>query len=125
MQKQPIKKLIFIYNANSGKKNALVDIAHKIISPNTYACTLCDITFGVFKENKDWKKFRKASKISMEFLHKDEFTKAFASKFSFRTSYPVVLAETAYNLEFFIATDELNTIENVADLMRLVEERLD
>lgn len=125
MQKQAIKKLIFIYNANSGKKNALVDIAHKIISPNTYACSLCDITFGFFKENKDWKKFRKASKISMEFLHKDEFTKAFASKFSFRTSYPVVLAETAYNLEFFIATDELNTIENVADLMRLVEERLD
>lgn len=125
MQKQVIRKLIFIYNANSGKKNALVDIAHKIISPNTYSCSLCDITFSVFKENKDWKKFRKASIIPMEFLHKDEFNKVFASKFNFKTNYPVVLAETDYNLEFFIATDELNTIENVADLMQLVEGRLD
>ena len=33
-------KLIFVYNANSGKLSAALDIAHKIISPSTYQCRL-------------------------------------------------------------------------------------
>ena len=56
MEKQKIEKLIFIYNANSGKHNALLDTMHKIVSPNTYNCNLCDITFGLFTENKTWRK---------------------------------------------------------------------
>ena len=39
------KELIFIYNAKSGFINELVDIPHKIISPETYDCNLCAITY--------------------------------------------------------------------------------
>ena len=31
-------KLIFVYNAESGKLNTLFDIAHKVIKPETYKC---------------------------------------------------------------------------------------
>tara|TARA_R110002051_G_scaffold325678_2_gene430090 strand:- start:2230 stop:2613 length:384 start_codon:yes stop_codon:yes gene_type:complete len=124
-QKQELKKLIYIYNASSGKKNAFLDVAHKLFSPSTYDCKLCAITFGTFQEKILWKKFRKSSKIPMEFLHKDEFLKAYASKFGFKTTYPVVLAETNYNLEFFIGTDELKVLASVNDLIELVENRLD
>lgn len=124
-QKQEIKKLIFIYNANSGKHQALFDMAHKIISPQTYDCKLCDITYGVFAEKKVWKKYRKAASVPMEFLHKDEFSKIYSSKFGFKTSYPVVLAQTDYALELFIHTDELNHLEDAEGLMQLVKDRLD
>jgi hypothetical protein len=124
MQKQTLKKLIFIYNANAGKHNALFDVAHKILSPTTYNCNLCDITFGLFKENKAWKKYRKASNTPIEFLHKDEYTKMYASKFGYKITFPSVLAETDYALEVFINTDELNSLEKVEDLMQLIEKRL-
>ena len=39
-------ELIFIYNAKSGIGNAFIDWAHKIISPKTYDCNLCSITYN-------------------------------------------------------------------------------
>ena len=32
-------KIIFVYNADSGLVNGLIDWAHKIVSPETYSCT--------------------------------------------------------------------------------------
>ncbi|WP_273567857.1 hypothetical protein [Maribacter halichondriae] len=59
-----MQKLIFIYNADSGFRNAIIDGAHKILSPNTYECNLCELTFGAFTENKVWAKFRKGVRNS-------------------------------------------------------------
>ena len=64
-------KLIFVYNADSGLMNTLMDIGHKAISPQTYECSLCGLTFGVLKEHKQWKQFRSESSIDMKFLHRD------------------------------------------------------
>ncbi len=57
-----ISKLIFVYNANSGALNSLMDSVHKIISPKTYDCKLCDLTYDVFKENELWSRFRESVK---------------------------------------------------------------
>lgn len=116
-------KLLFFYNANSGKINGYLDALHKIVSPKTYACNLCDITYGVFTENKAWKKFRIASKISMEFLHLDEFKKQYASKFGSKFTFPIVLLENRGELELFIATEELNGLKNAEELIQLIVER--
>ena len=43
-------KLIFVYNAGSGKLNALFDMAHKIVSPTTYECSLCALTHDAFQD---------------------------------------------------------------------------
>ena len=42
----------FIYNAKSGLANSIFDLAHKLISPDTYECNLCKITHGAFTETK-------------------------------------------------------------------------
>jgi hypothetical protein len=44
------KSLLFVYNADSGVFNLVTDIAHKIFSPQTYACQLCCITHGNFED---------------------------------------------------------------------------
>ncbi len=41
------KALIFVYNADSGLLNAINDGILKIVSPSTYQCSLCSLTFGV------------------------------------------------------------------------------
>ena len=124
MEKQIREKLIFIYNANSGKRNAILDSMHKIFSPSTYDCNLCDITYGLVSENRTWKKFHEESKHDMVFLHKDEFAKKYASKFGAKFTFPIVLIEGINGLEVFISTEELNVLNTPKMLIQLVEERL-
>ena len=124
MKSDHIQKLIFVYNANSGSRNALMDTMHKVLSPSTYECNLCDITFGLFTEKVDWKKFRKDASVDMEFLHKDEFERDYASKFGYKFTFPIVLAAVAGQLEILINTEELNALEDVNGLISLVETRL-
>ena len=65
--------LVFVYNADSGILNLMKDIAHKLLSPSTYPCSLCDLTYSAFGESKSWVRFRKALPVSQQYLHIDEF----------------------------------------------------
>ncbi|WP_400074215.1 GTPase [Zobellia russellii] len=125
MKDSDIQKLVFIYNADSGLKNSLLDSAHKILSPSTYDCNLCDITFGVFTENKVWKGFRESTSMEMEFLHRDEYKKQYASKFGTKFTFPIILARTNNDLEVFVGTEEMNTIENAESLVDLITKRME
>jgi hypothetical protein len=109
-------KLIFIYNADSGLMNTLIDIGHKALSPTTYECNLCDLTFGLFKEHKQWKQFREASDTEMEFLHRDEFEQKYARTFE----YPVILKEDN-DLSVVISQAELNQIKTLDELIERVK----
>ena len=117
------QRLLFIYNANSGKGNAFLDSMHKVFSPQTYDCKLCELTFGVVSENKTWKRFREETKNVMVFLHKDEFAKKYKSKFGYKFTFPIILAEGENGLEVLVSTEELNQTKTVHDLIRLVKER--
>ncbi|AVR44102.1 GTPase [Christiangramia fulva] len=117
-------KLLFIYNANSGKANAFVDTLHKIFRPSTYSCDLCNLSFGIFSEKKQWKKFRKNLEVETEFLHRDEFQKKYASKFGYKFNYPIVLSENSEGLEVFISDKEFAQISSAKMLMGLIEQRL-
>ena len=98
--------------------------AHKIISPSTYNCRLCSLTYGMVRERAEWKRFCEQSKIPMSFLHKDEFLTAYASKFGAKYTFPIVLAETGEELEILVNTAELNAIEDTGRLIGLIRSRL-
>ena len=125
MEKKRHQILLFVYNANSGKRNALMDSVHKVFSPQTYDCKLCELTFGTVLENRTWKKFRQETDREMVFLHKDEFAKKYKSKFGYKFSFPIVLTEGGNGLEVLIATGELNQLKTVQSLVGLVKERLE
>lgn len=120
MGKKEAKKLLFIYNANSGKGNAFLDSMNKIFSAQTYNCKLCELTYGVFTENRAWKRFRKEAEEQFVFLHKDEFAKEYKSKFGYKFTFPIVLIEDENGLEVFISTNKLNKINTVKELIELV-----
>lgn len=65
--------LVFVYNADSGLFNLATDIAHKILSPSTYNCNLCQLAYGVFSVKKEWVAFLEHAPFEAEFLHRDEF----------------------------------------------------
>lgn len=113
-------KLIFVYNAVSGAVQALLDTAHKIVSPDTYPCELCDLTHGVFKEREEWLRFRESLDIPTLFLHKDEFLKQYRSKWLPKYDFPIVLIELDGNLEIAISKRELQNLKTPQDLIDAV-----
>lgn len=119
-----MEKLIFVYNANSGKLNGLMGSLHKVVNPSTYTCKLCELTYGTFEEKKAWRNFRKSLDFETEFLHKDEFLKSYASKFGHKFEFPVILAQAEKGLEVFISKNEFSEIDDLEVLMNTIKERL-
>ena len=113
--------LLFIYNANSGKLNALFDAGHKLFSPSTYPCSLCDLTYDTLTENTSWKTFRKESDLNMEFYHKDEFEAKFPNV---KMMYPTVLKLESNQLTTVLTDGVLNEISDVEALIEKLNSRL-
>ena len=73
---------VFVYAADSGPVNAALDWAHKLVSPTTYACDLCRITYGAFGRKQEWDKALERLPGTKEFYHEDEFQRAHPGKAS-------------------------------------------
>ncbi|WP_407556075.1 GTPase [Winogradskyella sp. 4-2091] len=112
-------KLLFIYNANSGKLNALFDVGHKLISPSTYNCRLCTLTHDVFSENSTWKNFRSQSPFDMEFYHKDEFESKFPNV---KMLYPTILKLNGNEISTVLSADVLNEISDIEVLIERLKQ---
>lgn len=64
--------LIFVYNADSGLLNAIKDLIHKNVSPETYPCSLCAVTWDNLGMKREWKRFVQSLNRTVEFQHRDE-----------------------------------------------------
>lgn len=66
-------ELILFYHIDSSFFNIIKDGLHKIISPSTYQCNLCTLTYVTVRMKEGWKAFIAKLKNPAEFLHRDEF----------------------------------------------------
>ena len=71
-ERKRIDRLLFIYNADSGKWSAFVDSAKKILMIN--GCALCSITHGLTSEKDEWRTCRDELGIQIDYIHRDELT---------------------------------------------------
>jgi hypothetical protein len=118
----PADRLVFVYNADNGFFNALMDSAHKVFSPATYECTLCKFTYGLTGMLLPWKRFIDALDLPVVFLHRNEFREQFPQC---TAPLPVVLLESGERgLEDFISADEIAAAGGLDALIALVRERL-
>ena len=67
-------RLIFVYNADSGRLNLAFDIAHKILSPSTYSCALCALSHGYFRMHRAWKEFVGSLGLEIVYLHRNQLS---------------------------------------------------
>lgn len=72
-----MQTLIFVYNADAGVLSAAKDWFHKIVSPHTYACSLCAVTYGNLGMRPEWRRFVKQLAVPVRFLHRDELQREF------------------------------------------------
>ena len=115
-------KIIFVYNADSGVINAIKDYFHKIISPSTYECNLCGISFGLGGMKREWKEYIKELSIPVEFLHRNEFEVVYPNE---REEYPNAWIKSGSNIELIISAEEMNQPKTLRDLISLTNKKLD
>jgi hypothetical protein len=113
--------LVFVYNANSGVFNTLADAAHKIFSPQTYACNLCALTHGAVRMRGEWKQFLEGLGRPLEFLHADEL----ATRYNLKdVPLPAIFTKAGGELKVLAGADSINTCRTLDDLQQLILERL-
>ncbi len=117
-----MKKIIFIYNADSGFFNSLKDTVQKTIAPDSYECKLCQVTYGAFSMKEEWKDFIDSLKIKIEFLHKDEFIKKYKIT---DHPFPNAFLEDDGKVTLLISNKEINATSSVPELKALVQKKID
>lgn len=113
--------LVFVYNADSGFVNTLLDIGHKIVSPRTYACNLCAITHSTFTMRDEWKQFVARLGVPIEFLHRDELERQYGIR---DVGLPAVFRQRNGTLEVWITQEQINRCRSLEELEQLVKTKL-
>lgn len=117
----PIDRLIFIYNADGGVTQGVIDAVHKLVSPNTYPCSLCAITYGALRMDPKWRAWLTALPMPTMFLHKDEVARALPD---LDIALPAVVVERGGVREVLIPTATLDRLDSVDALIAELERRL-
>lgn len=115
------KKLIFVYNANSGLTSAVFDLAHKTIRPKSYPCKLCAVTYSGVLMRKTWKQYVADLGMPAVFLHRDQFAKAYPKQ---NITFPSVLLGENQSLKVVIGSNEFDHITDLSDFMSLLSKKL-
>ena len=115
------RRLLFVYNADSGFFNALADMAHKLLSPRTYACNLCVLTHGHFGPRREWTAFLRSLDIPCTFLHHDEFIRQYGLE---GIALPAVFMADGPVLEVCLDADTLGRCESLGELKTLIRDRV-
>ncbi|MDH5408075.1 MAG: hypothetical protein OEZ33_09255 [Gammaproteobacteria bacterium] len=114
-------QLVFVYNADSGLFNTVSDIAHKILSPSTYSCQLCQLTHSYFSVKQDWVSFLEEIDADCEFLHRDELEQKYGLT---DVELPTILKLKNDKLEEWMNKNELNNCRDIESLKNTINQKL-
>lgn len=68
--KRKVQRLLFIYDANSGKMGAFLDSAKKLLMVG--GCALCATTHGILGEKDEWKECKQELGVPIDYYHRDD-----------------------------------------------------
>ena len=118
--KEDESELIFIYNAKSGLVNEFLDFAHKIVSPSTYNCNLCALSYGNFSMNKKWSYYISSLPVKSTFTYKDK-----VSKYGYdNIKLPSIIFQDKSKSKVIISSEEINKLKKIDQLINVLSDRL-
>jgi hypothetical protein len=112
--KTPIERLIFVYRADSGKLNALIDSARKLLMID--GCALCTITHGLAGERGEWKSCRDEIGVPVDYVHRDELDGDLAAAVG--DDLPCVVAEAEGRLTVLLRPQVIERCRGSVDDLR-------
>lgn len=69
--------LLIVYNAGEGVAAALLDAVHKAVSPATYPCSLCAVSYGATRMRPAWRAYLRSLPFAVRFHHRPDFRRAY------------------------------------------------
>ena len=113
-------ELIFIYNAKSGIVNEFLDFAHKIVSPSTYNCNLCAISYGNFTMKKKWSDYISSLPVRSTFTYKDK-----VSEYGYdNIKLPSIIFQDKSKSKVIVLSEEINKLKKIDQLINILSDRL-
>lgn len=113
MEKRRIDRLIFVFSADSGTLNAVLDSAKKLL--RIKGCTLCAITHGLAGEKSEWRDCKEELGVPIDYVHRDEISEHLRGVVG--DKLPCVVARTGEDFVFLLGPDVLERCQgSVADL---------
>ncbi len=121
MPDAPPPSIVFVYNAGTGLFNLMADTAHKMLSPGTYACSLCAVTHTPVGMRRAWKQFLESLDVPVQFLHRDQWRQEAPGD---ETPLPAAFLRRGTRFELWITAAEIGAGAALEDLMALVRDKI-
>ena len=112
--------LVFIYNARSGNLQALLDLVHKTLSPATYRCALCQLTY-TFRMRQPWREYLEKIPWEIEFRYFDQLGE---EERQLAGTLPACLLKSDNHHQLLLDAEMINGCHDLAGLINLLEEQL-
>lgn len=116
------RRLVFAYNADAGVVAGLLDLVHKTVSPATYPCSLCGVTYGPLGMKPAWRAWLKALPIASVFHHRPDFRAAFPAAAAW--PLPLVVLDEESGLKLLLGAEDLAGLPTLDALIGSLESRL-
>lgn len=112
--------IYFIYNANNDFLSIISDFIHKEISPKSYPCELCSLSYGSFTKKDKWKEFLSELNYEYSFIYKNE---THGLEFD-EKKLPMIIIKSNEETQILVTKEELKKCSNVDDLINLIKYKL-
>ena len=91
---QKVQRLLFMYDANSGKMGAFLDSARKLLMVG--GCALCSMTHGTLGKKNGWKACKEELGVPIDYYHRDDMPAAVREQVEGNLPCIVAQTETEY-----------------------------
>lgn len=116
------RRILIVYNADGGLLAMLSDAVHKVVSPETYPCSLCAITYGPVSMRKRWRQFLQSRAETVSFHHKDDWARDYPQS---QAPLPAIfVSDNGGAPRQLVSAAELDACTGLEPLIDLVKERL-
>ncbi len=111
-------RLIFVYNADAGIVAGIMDSIHKALSPSTYQCSLCAITYGGVGMKRQWRDWLEAQPFDVQFYHRPDFRAAFPAMAD--KPLPTVMIDRDDSLSVLLGPGHLAAAKSIDGLIAAI-----
>ena len=116
-------RLVLVYNADAEIVAGLFDLAHKLVSPATYPCSLCGVTYGLFGMNHQWRDYLSSLALPVAFFHRPDFRAAYPAFAD--EPLPLVAHDDGGVLTIWLDAAALMSLTTVEALIAALQLRID
>lgn len=114
--------LLIVYNADEGLFAALGDAVHKALSPDTYACPLCAVSYGAMRMRPAWRDHLRRLPQETRFFHRQDFRRAYPALADL--PLPAILLDDGAESRVLLDAATLHSMHDAGELIEALDRAL-